>query len=59
MLLSGHQGEIFCGNFHPDGTFLASAGFDRDICKCESMVIIKILALPVIKIIYVYIYIMH
>lgn len=31
MLLSGHQGEIFCGRFHPEGGFLASAGYDRNI----------------------------
>lgn len=31
MLLSGHQGEIFSCKFHPDGTVLASAGFDRQI----------------------------
>ena len=33
MLLTGHGGEIFCCKFHPDGSALASAGFDRKICK--------------------------
>lgn len=31
MLLTGHQGEIFCSKFHPDGSILASSGFDRQI----------------------------
>lgn len=31
MLLSGHQGDIFSLQFHPDGHFLASAGFERII----------------------------
>ena len=31
MLLSGHEGEIYTSKFHPDGDFLASAGFDRQI----------------------------
>lgn len=33
MLLEGHQGEIFTAKFHPEGKHLASAGFDRQICK--------------------------
>ena len=33
MLLSGHEGDIFCCKFSPDGKMLASAGFDRLICK--------------------------
>ncbi|PRD31271.1 UNVERIFIED_CONTAM: U5 small nuclear ribonucleoprotein [Trichonephila clavipes] len=32
MLLTGHQGEVLCGNFHPVGNFLASASFERDKC---------------------------
>jgi len=32
MLLSGHDGDIFCTKFAPSGQFLASAGFDRLIC---------------------------
>lgn len=32
MLLEGHQGEIFCTEFHPDGEMLLSSGFDRQIC---------------------------
>ena len=31
MLLEGHQGEIFTVEFHPEGQYLASAGFDRQI----------------------------
>ena len=34
MLLTGHEGEIFCSKFSPDGNIVASAGFDRLICKC-------------------------
>lgn len=33
MLLTGHPGEIYCTKFHPSGNTLASAGFDRQICK--------------------------
>ncbi|KAG9493153.1 hypothetical protein GDO78_001196 [Eleutherodactylus coqui] len=29
MLLSGHEGEVYCCKFHPNGLTLASAGFDR------------------------------
>ncbi|KAL3279186.1 hypothetical protein HHI36_016699 [Cryptolaemus montrouzieri] len=31
MLLEGHEGEIFTIKFHPEGQYLASAGFDRKI----------------------------
>ena len=31
MLLTGHEGEIYSAKFHPEGDFLASAGFDRQI----------------------------
>lgn len=31
MQLSGHQGDILCGRFHPDGECLATAGMDRMI----------------------------
>ncbi|XP_077285600.1 U5 small nuclear ribonucleoprotein 40 kDa protein [Arctopsyche grandis] len=31
MLLEGHQGEVFSTEFHPDGQYLASSGFDRQI----------------------------
>ena len=34
MLLSGHEGEIYTAKFSPDGQYVASAGFDRIICKC-------------------------
>lgn len=33
MLLTGHLGELYCGKFHPDGTYLATSGFDRQICE--------------------------
>ena len=33
MALEGHQGEIFAVKFHPEGQYLASSGFDRQICK--------------------------
>ena len=32
MLLSGHQSEVNCVKFHPNGNTLCSGGFDRDIC---------------------------
>lgn len=32
MLLEGHEGEIFTIDFHPEGQYLASSGFDRKIC---------------------------
>lgn len=31
MLLTGHGGEVYTGKFHPEGSLLASAGFDRQI----------------------------
>lgn len=33
MVLEGHQGEIFSCEFHPEGEYIASTGFDRQICK--------------------------
>ncbi|NXR72520.1 SNR40 protein, partial [Pycnonotus jocosus] len=33
MLLSGHEGEVYCCKFHPNGNTLASAGFDRLIFR--------------------------
>lgn len=47
MLLVGHQGEIFSSKFSPDGTFLASAGFDRQIFlwntygECENFAVMS------------------
>ena len=35
MLLSGHEGDVFCTKFAPSGQFLASAGFDRLICTLQ------------------------
>lgn len=36
MLLSGHEGEVYCCKFHPNGNTLASAGFDRLICEYQA-----------------------
>lgn len=33
MLLEGHEGELFTVDFHPEGQYLASSGFDRRICE--------------------------
>ncbi|XP_057309670.1 U5 small nuclear ribonucleoprotein 40 kDa protein-like [Hydractinia symbiolongicarpus] len=47
MLLTGHEGEIFCSRFHPSGKTLASAGFDRQIYlwnvygDCENFAVLK------------------
>lgn len=47
MLLSGHDGDIFCTKFSPNGQFLASAGFDRLILlwsvfgECENIATLK------------------
>ena len=44
VTLAGHEGEIFCVKFSPDGNLVASAGFDRKIClwnvygECENWV---------------------
>lgn len=31
MLLTGHEGELYTVKFSPDGTTLASAGYDKNI----------------------------
>lgn len=31
MLLTGHEGEVYTVKFSPDGTTLASAGYDKHI----------------------------
>lgn len=31
MLLTGQAGEVYTGKFHPEGSLLATAGFDRQI----------------------------
>lgn len=36
MLLTGHDGEIYCGKFSPDGAILATTGFDRSIFLWET-----------------------
>lgn len=36
MALDGHQGEIFTCAFDPEGDYLVSSGFDRQICECEA-----------------------
>lgn len=47
MLLAGHEGEIYTVKFHPEGTCLASSGFDRLIYlwnvygECENFAVLK------------------
>ena len=47
MLLSGHKGELFCGKFSPEGSFLATAGHDREIYiwntygECENIAVMS------------------
>lgn len=47
MLLTGHEGEILCGKFSPDGSFLATAGHDRSIFlwstygECENLCVLS------------------
>ncbi|VEL13462.1 unnamed protein product [Protopolystoma xenopodis] len=37
MLLSGHDSEVYCAKFYPiDGSFIATAGFDRQIMIWET-----------------------
>ncbi|CAG0880587.1 unnamed protein product [Darwinula stevensoni] len=31
MLLTGHEADVFCGKFHPEGQFLVTAGYDRQL----------------------------
>lgn len=33
MVCEGHEGEIFTVDFHPEGQYFATSGFDRKICK--------------------------
>eukprot|EP00049_Salpingoeca_infusionum_P018297 m.356560 g.356560 ORF g.356560 m.356560 type:complete len:353 (-) comp17581_c0_seq1:295-1353(-) len=37
MRLTGHQGELFCGRYNPNGECLASAGFDRQIMLWKTL----------------------
>ncbi|XP_039274232.2 U5 small nuclear ribonucleoprotein 40 kDa protein-like [Styela clava] len=47
MLLTGHEGEICCAKFHPEGELLASAGYERLIFlwtvygECDNYHVIK------------------
>lgn len=47
MLLTGHEGEIYTVKFHPEGMYMASAGFDRQIYlwnvygECENFAVLK------------------
>lgn len=45
MLLEGHEGDIFSVDFHPEGQYLASSGFDRQICKISIYLCIQHLKL--------------
>jgi WD40 repeat protein len=33
MELTGHSGEIFCGQFDPNGNYIASGSMDRSISE--------------------------
>ncbi|KAF4525591.1 hypothetical protein B566_EDAN015529 [Ephemera danica] len=47
MQMEGHQGDIFTAEFHPDGQYLASSGFDRQIFfwntygECENIAVMS------------------
>eukprot|EP00811_Abedinium_folium_P036574 NODE_9271_length_1435_cov_29.198777.p1 GENE.NODE_9271_length_1435_cov_29.198777~~NODE_9271_length_1435_cov_29.198777.p1 ORF type:complete len:372 (+),score=73.42 NODE_9271_length_1435_cov_29.198777:61-1116(+) len=47
MLLTGHEGEVFCGEFSPDGRTLATGSFDKAILlwqvygECENFGVMK------------------
>ncbi|XP_017279143.1 U5 small nuclear ribonucleoprotein 40 kDa protein [Kryptolebias marmoratus] len=47
MLMCGHEGEVYCCKFHPNGATLASSGFDRLILlwnvygDCENYATLK------------------
>jgi len=47
ILLQGHEGEIYAAQFSPDGTLLASSGYDRQILlwnvygECENFAMIR------------------
>uniref|UniRef100_A0A1I8I3Y1 U5 small nuclear ribonucleoprotein 40 kDa protein n=3 Tax=Macrostomum lignano TaxID=282301 RepID=A0A1I8I3Y1_9PLAT len=46
MLLTGHEGEIYCGKFSPTGSILATAGYERKIFlwtvydECENLAVL-------------------
>lgn len=42
MLMSGHEGEVYCCKFHPNGATLASSGFDRLICKILIITLVQV-----------------
>jgi len=47
MMMSGHEGEVYCGKFHPAGNILASSGYDRQIFlwnvygECENVSVLS------------------
>ena len=41
MQLTGHQGDILCGKFHPNGEVCISAGMDRQICRLHIIFILS------------------
>jgi len=43
MLLSGHEGEVYCCKFHPNGATLASSGYDRLIRESHDFYYFRLL----------------
>jgi WD40 repeat protein len=35
MELTGHSGEVFCGQFDPNGNYIASGSMDRSISESQ------------------------
>lgn len=35
MELTGHSGEVFCGQFDPNGNYIASGSMDRSISEFQ------------------------
>lgn len=41
MVCEGHEGEIFTVDFHPEGQYFATSGFDRKIRKYFGLVYVE------------------